>query len=82
MCDLACKTKIIIDGGMSGRVMQETRAGLQFYFEQGGQLTDDQAGKIHSTQIDLENAAYKYQRAVCDIIGYKGKYPHSLSVKV
>lgn len=82
MCDLACKTKIIIDGGMGGRVMQETKEGLKFFFEQGGQLTDATAEKIHSAQVELENASYKYQRTVCDLIGWKGKLPHALQVDV
>lgn len=76
-CDLACQTKIIIDGDMVAKVLEVTCEALERFFDKGGNLKH--ADKLHERLIKLENDAYAFQRAVLESMGYSGPWPKCLS---
>ncbi len=75
-CDLACQTKIIIDGGLAGRVFDETCKGLYSFFEQGGKLKN--GPRVLEQLIKAENEAFKFMRVALEETGYKGPWPDAL----
>jgi len=75
-CDLACQTKIIIDGGLAARVFDETCSGLYYFFEQGGKLKD--AKKVLEQLVKAENEAFEFMRIVHEQTGYTGPLPNAL----
>lgn len=76
-CDLACQTKIIIDGGLAGRVFDETCSGLYYFFENGGKLHDGQ--RVLEQLIKAENEAFKFMRIALEEMGHEGPWPDALS---
>ena len=77
MCDLACRTKIIIDGGLAEKVFSETCYGLQQFFAQGGKLKDGQ--KVLDQLVIAENEAFKFMRVALEEMGHQGPWPKALS---
>lgn len=76
-CDLACQTKIIIDGGLAARVFDETCSGLYYFFEQGGKLRDGK--RVLEQLIKAENEATKFMRVALEEMGHDGPWPKALS---
>jgi len=76
LCDLACQTKIIIDGDQAGKVFESTCEGLQFFFGHGGKLRDGE--RVMKALIKAENAAFDFQRIVHEETGYGGPWPKCL----
>lgn len=76
-CDLSCRTKIIIDGGLAGKVFEETCYGLKEFFAQGGQLQNGQ--RVLKQLIKAENEAFKFMRIALEECGHSGPWPKSLS---
>ena len=77
-CDLACQTKIIIDGGLAAQVFQETCKGLYFFFEHGGQLHNGK--RVLDQLIKAEDEAFKFMRVVHEETGHHGPWPHALTI--
>lgn len=75
-CDLACQTKIIIDGGLAARVFDETCYGLDHFFEQGGTLGNGK--RVLEQLIKAENEAFKFMRIALEEMGHKGPWPKAL----
>ena len=75
-CDLACQTKIIVDGGLAGQVFEETCKGLYQFFERGGQLHD--GTRVLNQLITAENEAFKFMRIALEEMGHKGPWPKAL----
>lgn len=75
-CNLACQTKIIIDGGLAGRVFDEACYGLKNFFDEGGKLKDGQ--RVLEQLIKAENEAFKFMRIALEEMGYEGPWPDSL----
>lgn len=75
-CDLACQTKIIIDGGLAARVFDETCSGLYFFFEQGGNLRDGR--RVLDQLIKAENEATKFARIALEEMGHEKPWPDML----
>lgn len=80
MCDLACKTKIIIDGGLAEKVFAETCYGLKQFFDAGGKLRDGQ--KVLEQLTIAENEAFKFMRVALEEMGHNGPWPHALTLPV
>lgn len=76
-CDLACQTKIIIDGGLAGQVFIETCYGLDHFFEAGGTLRNGQ--RVLEQLIKAENEAFKFMRIALEEMGHEGPWPKALS---
>jgi len=70
-CDLACQTKIIINGGTASRLIEASCEGLQHFFNNGGTLKS--GAKLIDALNEIEDAAVNLQKLVLDEINYKGK---------
>ena len=75
-CDLACQTKIIIDGGLAGDVFKNTCAGIYQFLERGGQLHDGK--RVLEQLIKAENEAFEFMRVALEETGHKGPWPKAL----
>lgn len=75
-CDLACQTKIIIDGGLAARALDETCSGLYYFFEQSGRLRDGK--KVLEQLIKAENEVFKFMRVALEEMGHAGPWPDAL----
>lgn len=75
-CDLACQTKVIIDGDMVAKVLEVTCEGIERFLDKGGELKNSDA--LHARLIKLENDAFAFQRAALESMGYSGPWPKSL----
>jgi len=75
-CDLACQTKIIIDGGLAARALDETCSGLYYFFEQGGQLHN--GSRVLEQLIKAENEVFKFMRIALEEMGHNGPWPNAL----
>lgn len=69
-CDLACQTKIIINGDNAANLISTSCEAIQHFTESGGKLT-------HGTEIiallnKLEDGAVKLQKLVLKATGYTG----------
>lgn len=70
-CDLACKTKIIINGGNASGILATTNDALKAFFREGGQLKDGH--KIIKLLNVIEDHAVDLQKAVLEDIGFTGE---------
>ena len=70
-CDLACQTKIIINGGTASRLIESSCEGLQHFFNNGGKLKD--GPKLIDALNALEDGAVELQKLVMKEIGFAGK---------
>lgn len=64
--------KIIIDGGLVGAVFEETCYSIKAFIASGGHL--NHAGNVIKKLIVAENAAFEFQRAVIEGMGYHGEH--------
>lgn len=72
----ACEAKIILNGGVSARVLDETCTSIYGFVEDGGKFPD--ALKLVKMANDIEDRVFKFQREVLEQQGFKGPWPHSL----
>lgn len=79
ICDLACQTKIVIDGGLTGKVFEETCYGIKSFLSAGGTFRD--GSRVLAQLIKAENEAFKFMRIALEEMGYEGPWPHSLSFR-
>ena len=71
ICDLACQTKIIINGGNAAKLIETTCEALQSFFSQGGKLKHSQ--DIIALLNQLEDGAVSLQKLVLrEGAGYTG----------
>lgn len=77
-CDLACQTKLIIDGGLGAEVFKTTCAGLYQFFERGGQLHNGK--RVLEQLIKAENEAFKFMRIALEEMGHQGPWPDALTI--
>ena len=76
MGELACKTKIIIDGGNAvGLAESICEATQNLSDEQVSRLTDDVAYPIIKELIKAENALIRAQNLLLDAVRYDGPRP-------
>lgn len=76
MGELACKTKIIIDGdNVSGLLSGLCEATANLSPEQIAMLTDEKAYPIIKILINMEEEAVKCQNLLLDAIQYDGPRP-------
>lgn len=77
-CDLACQTKIIINGGNASKLIEQTCEGLRHFFNSGGKLKH--SDKVIKALNDLEDGAVALQKLVLrEGIGYQGDAGKMLS---
>lgn len=75
-CDLACQTKIIIDGGLAGKVFEETCYGIKHFLSNGGTFHDGQ--RVLAQLIKAENEAFQFMRVALEEMGHNRPWPHCL----
>lgn len=69
--------KVVIDGDLVEAVFATTCAGIERFQDRGGKLKN--TDKIIEKLIIAENAAFEFQRAVLEGMGYHGPWPKCLS---
>jgi len=69
-CDLACQTKIIINGGNASALIEQACETFQHFFNNGGKLKN--SGEIIALLNELEDGAVKLQKLLLKSVGYTG----------
>ena len=69
-CDLACQTKIILNGGNIAGVTQATHQSLVAFFHQGGKLSDGK--KLIELLNKIEDDVVAAQKLAAELMGYDG----------
>lgn len=70
-CDLACKTKIIINGGNASGLLATTNDALKHFFREGGQPKDGH--RLIALLNIIEDSVIDFQKAVLEEVGFKGE---------
>lgn len=76
MCDLSCKTKIILNGGNTANMLNELCYQVKELPSDQDIPTSDEIIKLLNK---MEDDAGKVQRLFLEGIGYKGPWPKALS---
>ena len=71
-----CAAKIILNGGIAARVLDETCHAIYGFVESGREFPD--AHKLVVLANKLEDDAFKFTREVLEQIGFQGPFPHSM----
>ena len=69
-CDLACQTKIIINGDSISGILNAACEGVKFAFEQGAKLPNGR--EIVKLLNKMEDEACQVQRMILDGLKYEG----------
>lgn len=69
--------KVILNGGVAARVLDETCHTIYNYLESGGEFKNIKDLVVKANEI--EDLVFRFQRAVLEGIGFKGPWPHSLT---
>jgi hypothetical protein len=69
--------KIIINGGIAARVLDEICKSIYNYQERGGTFSDPEKLVLMANKI--EDLAFKFTREVLEQMGFEGPWPHSMS---
>ena len=69
--------KIILNGGIAARVLDEICHSIYNHVEAGGHFSN--APKLVKMANEIEDDVFKFVREVLDQMGFQGPYPHSLS---
>ena len=69
--------KVILNGGIAARVLDETCQSIYNFLEEGGELTDPL--KLVKMANDIEDSVFKFSKEVLKQQGFDGPWPHSMS---
>jgi hypothetical protein len=69
-CDLACQTKIVLNGGNAAKLIEQSCEALQHFFNNGGKLKN--STEVISLLNSLEDSAVSLQKLVIKSVGYEG----------
>ena len=69
--------KIILNGGIAARVLDETCSSIYQYLEGGGTFHD--AAKLVKMANEIENKVFEFTREVLEQQGFRGPWPKSMS---
>jgi hypothetical protein len=72
-----CEAKIILNGGVTARLLDEICYVISERVEQGFKFPD--ALKLVKMANKLEDDAFKFQREVLEQLGFQGPWPKSMS---
>lgn len=72
----ACQAKIILNGGVAARVLDETCQTIYQHVESGATFPNEL--KLVEMANDIENRVFKFQREVLEQMGFEGPWPNSL----
>jgi len=68
--------KVILNGGISARVLDETCSTIYNHLETGGEFKNVKDLVKRANQI--EDLVFEFSRAVLEGVGFKGPWPRSL----
>lgn len=74
-----CEAKVILNGGVAARVLDETCQTIYNHLESGKTFKPADIAKLVEMANKLEDDVFRFQRAVLEAIGFKGPWPHSLN---
>lgn len=69
--------KVILNGGVAARVLDETCQTIYNHLESGGEFENISELVVKANEI--EDLVFRFQRAVLEGIGFTGPWPHSLT---
>lgn len=69
--------KVILNGGIAARVLDETCSSIYEFMEKGGEFTD--ITKLVIMANEIENKAFKFSREVLEQQGFTGPWPKSMA---
>ena len=72
-----CEAKVILNGGVAARVLDETCKTIYRHIESGKHL-DNQLELVEMANA-LEDQVFIFQRKVLESIGFQGPWPHALT---
>ena len=73
----ACEEKIILNGGVAARVLDETCHSIYEFIEKGGKFPN--ALKLVNMANDIEDRVFAFSKEVLSQIGFKGPWPKSMA---
>lgn len=71
-----CEAKVILNGGVAARVLDETCHSIYEFMERGKHL-ENQLELVEMANA-LEDQVFRFQRRVLESMGFTGPWPHSL----
>lgn len=71
--------KVILNGGVAARVLDETCTTIYNFLEEGGKFKDADIKALVIMANKLEDDVFRFQRKVLESIGFTGPWPHSLT---
>lgn len=75
----SCEAKVILNGGISARVLDETCHAIYQHVEAGKEFSNIK--DLVKRANEIEDLVFRFQRAVLEGIGFTGPWPHSLTFK-
>lgn len=74
-----CEAKVILNGGVAARVLDETCSTIYSHIEAGKTFKDEDVQALVVMANKIEDDVFRFQRKVLESIGFKGPWPHSLT---
>ena len=71
--------KVILNGGVAARVLDETCHSIYNFFEEGGHFSNQDKQDLVVMANKLEDDVFRFQRRVLEAIGFQGPWPNSLT---
>lgn len=76
-CGTPCEAKVILNGGIAARVLDETCSTIYSYLE-GGENHFPNSLKLVKMANEIENKVFEFSREVLEQIGFTGPWPNSM----
>lgn len=71
--------KVILNGGVAARVLDETCHTIYEFLEQGSKFKDADIKELVVMANKLEDDVFRFQRRVLEAIGFTGPWPNALT---
>lgn len=71
--------KVILNGGIAARVLDETCESIYNFLEHNGKFDSDVITDLVVRANQIEDLVFRFQRAVLEGQGFTGPWPHSLT---
>lgn len=71
--------KVILNGGIAARVLDETCESVYDFLEHGGKFDKTTLAQLVVKANEIEDLVFRFQRAVLEGQGFNGPWPHSLT---
>lgn len=72
-------SKVVLNGGVTARVLDETCTTIYNFFEEGGKLSAEDKQALVVMANNLEDDAFRFQRRVLEAIGFQGPWSNALT---